>query len=135
MKTVLLHEYKFKKLIADNLQKAINDRYIEISDAEYERINSAIASYSEAIEEIYDNLQDVSFTEQQKSKILADIENLEADIQALKQSTLYTAEDGLYFTDETGNIGAKLDANGFHAININGASGTTGSADVTSSDY
>lgn len=135
MKTVLLHEYKYKKLIADNLQKAINDRYIEISDEEFTRVNNAIESYSTAIQEVYDNLSTVSFTEQQKSKILADIENLEADIQALKQSTLYTAEDGLYFTDETGNIGAKLDANGFHAININGVSGSTGSSGITSSDY
>ena len=135
MKTVLLHEYKYKKLIADNLQKAINDRYIEISDEEFTRVNNAIESYSAAIQEVYDNLSTVSFTEQQKSQILADIEKLEADIQALKQSTLYTAEDGLYFTDETGNIGAKLDADGFHAINISGVFGTTGSADVTSSDY
>ena len=121
MKTVLLHEYKQKKLIADNLQKMVNQRYIEISDAEYARINNAIQSYSESIEEIYDNLQDVSFTEPQKTKLLADIEKLEADILALKQSALYTQEDGLYFTDEDGNIGAKLDANGFQAINISGS--------------
>ena len=42
MKQVLLHEYKQKKLIADNLEKMINNRYIEISDEEYERINTAI---------------------------------------------------------------------------------------------
>lgn len=127
MKTVLLHEYKQKKFIADNLEKMINNRYIEISDAEYTRINNAIQSYSESIEEIYDNLQDVSFTEPQKTKLLADIEKLEADIQSLKQTTLYTQEDGLYFTDENGNIAAKLDSNGFEAINISGAiEGITG---------
>ena len=117
MKTVLAHEYKIKKRIADNLQKAIDKRYIEISDAEYERVNSAISFYSSAVSEIYDNLQNVVFTEPQKTKLLADLEKLEADIQALKQSTLYTQEDGLYFTDEDGNIGAKLDSNGFQAIN------------------
>lgn len=118
MKTVLAHEYKIKKRIADNLQNAINDRYINISDSEYERINNAMLSYSNSISEIYDELQDVAFTEPQKSKLLEDIEKLEADILALKRNTLYTQEDGLYFTDENGNIGAKLDANGFQAINI-----------------
>jgi hypothetical protein len=127
MKTVPLHEYKYKKRIADNLEEMVNKRYIEISDDEYDRINNAIQSYSESIEEIYDNLQDVSFTEPQKTKLLADIEKLEADILALKQSALYTQENGLYFTDEDGNIGAKLDSNGFEAINIGGAiEGITG---------
>lgn len=127
MKTVLLHEYKQKKFIADNLEKMINNRYIEISDEEYERVNHAVESYSNSIQEIYNELQDVAFTEPQKTKLLADIEKLEADILALKQSALYTQEDGLYFTDEDGNIAAKLDANGFQAINISGAiEGITG---------
>ena len=120
MKTVPYHEYKYKKLIADKLQNLVNKRYIEISDAEFARINNAIESYSESVEEIYDNLSTMTFTEPQKNKLLQDLEKLEADIQALKQSALYTQEDGLYFTDEDGNIGAKLDSNGFQAINISG---------------
>ena len=121
MKTVPLYEYKYKKLIADKLQNLINKRYIEISDAEFARINNAIESYSESVEEIYDNLSTMTFTEPQKNKLLQDLEKLEADILALKQSALYTQEDGLYFTDEDGNIAAKLDANGFQAINISGS--------------
>jgi len=132
MKTVLKHEYKLKKIIADNLENAINNRYIEIADDEYERINTAIESYSNAIQEVYDNLQDVAFTEPQKSKLLSDLEKLEADILALKQDTIYTIEDGLYFTDENGNIAAKLDSNGLRAVNIGGS---TSSGDITASDY
>ena len=70
MKTVPLREYKYKKLIADNLEQMVNERYIQISDAEYDRINNAINSYSTQIQEIYDNLQDVSFTEPQKNQLL-----------------------------------------------------------------
>lgn len=132
MKTVLKHEYKLKKIIADNLENTINNRYIEITDDEYERVNTAIESYSNAIQEVYDNLQDVAFTEPQKSKLLSDLEKLEADILALKQDTIYTIEDGLYFTDENGNIAAKLDSNGLRAVNIGGS---TSSGDITASDY
>lgn len=132
MKTVPLHEYKYKKLIADNLEQMVNKRYIEISDTEYERINNAIESYSTQVQEIYNDLQNVSFTEPQKNQLLLDLEKLESDIEKLKQDTIYTAEDGLYFTDENGNIAAKLDSNGLHAVNIGGS---TSSGDITASDY
>lgn len=116
MKTVPLHEYKYKKLIADNLQKTINDRYIEISDEEYDRINNAIDSYSNAIQEVYSHLQDIAFTEPQKNKLLYDIEQLEADIRALKQDTFLVKEKGLYFTDTEGHIAASIDETGMHTI-------------------
>lgn len=132
MKTVLAYEYKLKKHIADNLEKSIQKRYIEISDAEYERINTAIQTYSNSIEETYDQLKTMSFTEPQKNQLLLDLEKLEADIQKLKQDSIYTAEDGLYFTDENGNIAAKLDSNGLRAVNI-GVSSVT--SDITASDY
>lgn len=116
MKTVLLHEYKQKKFIADNLEKMINNRYIEISDEEYDRVNNAINSYSNSIKEIYNELQDVAFTESQKTKLLHDLEQLEADIKMLKQDTFIVENDGLYFTDDEGNVAAKLDNTGFHTI-------------------
>jgi len=116
MKTVLLHEYKQKKLIADNLEKMINNRYIEISDEEYERVNHAVLSYSNAIQEVYDNLQDVTFTAPQKNTLVHQLEQLEADIKALKQNIFLVEEDGLYFTDDEGNIAASLDNTGFHTI-------------------
>lgn len=116
MKTVLLHEYKIKKRIADNLQDMINQRYIEISDEEYERINTAVLNYSNAVQEIYDNLQDVSFTEPQKNQLLYQLDQLEADIKALRQNIYYVEEDGLFFTDDEGNVAANLDPNGFHTI-------------------
>ena len=116
MKTVLLHDYKRKKIIADNLQKMINNRYIEISDEEYERINTAIESYSNQVQEIYDNLQDIAFTEPQKNKLLHDLEQLEADIRSLKQDTFLVKENGLYFTDSDGHIAATIDENGMHTI-------------------
>lgn len=116
MKKVLLHEYKQKKLIADNLQDMINKRYIEISDEEYERVNTAIESYSNAIQEVYDNLQIVTFSEQQRSKLLHQLDQLEADIKSLKQDIFYVEEDGLYFTDDNGNVAASLDPTGFHTI-------------------
>ena len=46
MKTVLSSDYKYKKIIADNLQDILDRRYIEISDDEYERVNNAITTYS-----------------------------------------------------------------------------------------
>ena len=116
MKTVLWHEYKYKKHIADNLQQMINNRYVEISDEEYDRINNAIQSYSESIEEIYDNLQDVSFTENQKNHLLYQLDQLEADIRALKQDTFLVKESGLHFTDSEGHIAATIDENGMHTI-------------------
>ena len=116
MKRVPLHEYKYKKLIADKLEKMVNQRYVEISDEEFARINNAVESYSEAIQQVHSNLETVTFTEQQKSKLLQDIEQLEADIQALKQDTFYTDEEGLFFTDENGNIGAKLNQYGLETI-------------------
>ena len=116
MKTVLLHDYRLKKRIADNLNKMIQDRYIQISDDEYNRINNAINSYSTQVQEIYDNLQDISFTEQQRSKILYQLDQLEADIRALKTDTFLVKETGLHFTDSDGNIAATIDENGMHTI-------------------
>ena len=127
MKTVLLHEYKQKKYIADNLQRLINERYIEISDEEFNRVNTAITTYNAAIQELYDQLQDLTFTEGQKSQLLQDIEQLEADIRMLKQDTFYVQEDGLYFTDNNGYIGAQLTDDGFSSI------GNT--SDIVLTDY
>jgi archaellum component FlaC len=94
----------------------INKRYIEISDEEYERVNTAIESYSNAIQEVYDNLQIVTFSEQQRSKLLHQLDQLEADIKSLKQDIFYVEEDGLYFTDDNGNVAASLDPTGVHTI-------------------
>lgn len=116
MKTVPLHDYKYKKLIADNLQKMVNQRYIEISDEEYDRINNAVESYSTQVQEIYDNLQDISFTENQKNQLLYHLDQLEADIRALKQDTFLVKESGLHFTDSEGNIAVTIDENGMHTI-------------------
>lgn len=116
MKTVPLHEYKYKKLIADNLEEMVNKRYIEISDEEYDRINNAIISYSTQVQEIYDNLKEVSFTEQQKSQLLYHLEQLEADIRTLKQDTFLVKETGLHFTDSDGHIAATIDETGMHTI-------------------
>ena len=85
MKTVNKAEYIIKKRIVDNLEEMIEQRYIEISDEEYSRINNGIDTYSNLIQEIYDHLQNITFTEQQKSELLQKIELLEADIEALKQ--------------------------------------------------
>ena len=124
MKTVLLHDYVHKKLIADNLQKLINERYTEISDEEYSRINTAIDSYNEAIQELYDHLHDITFTEQQKSQLLLKIERIETDIKSLKENMFDVNETGLYFTDEEGNIGAKIVNTGLYAINLDGSGST-----------
>lgn len=116
MKQVLLHEYKQKKLIADNLEKMINNRYIEISDEEYDRINTAVTAYNAAIEEVYDQLQNVVFTEPQKNALLHQLDQLEADIKALKTDVFYVSEEGLHFTDDEGHIAATIDENGVHTI-------------------
>jgi hypothetical protein len=94
----------------------VNNRYIEISDEEYDRINNAIESYSNQIQEIYNDLQDVSFTEPQKNQLLYHLEQLEADIRALKQDTFLVKETGLHFTDSDGHIAATIDETGMHTI-------------------
>lgn len=116
MKTVPLHDYKHKKLIADNLSDMINDRYIEITDEEFDRINTAITQYNEAIDEMYDHLVEVSLSEEQKSYLALRLEQLAADIRALKTDTFFVNEGGLHFTDDQGNIAATIDENGMHTI-------------------
>lgn len=116
MKTVPLHDYKHKKLIADNLSDMINDRYIEITDEEFDRINTAITQYNEAIDEMYDRLVEVSLSEEQKSYLALRLEQLAADIRALKTDTFFVTEEGLHFTDDQGNIAATIDENGMHTI-------------------
>ena len=116
MKNIPFHEYKYKKFIADNLEKMTNKRYIEISDEEYSRINTALDTYNESITEINDHLHNISFTEEQKSSILSKLDQLEADIRALRQDTLYVTQSGLHFTDDQGNIGATLNEYGLQTI-------------------
>ena len=116
MKNVILHEYKYKKFISDHLQKMIDNRYVQISDEEYNRINNAIDTYSNEVEEIHTDLMLMSFTEEQRTQLLRKIDQLEADIRALRQDTLYVTQSGLHFTDDEGNIGATLDDNGLHTI-------------------
>lgn len=148
MKTVLLSDYKYKKMIADNLQSMINKRYVEISDDEYERVNSAIATYNEEAQSIYDDLYDIfvqdhseliSKVEQLEddvedlkgnSDVLDEIEQLEEDIAKLQQNEFEVEENGIYFVDEEGYIGVKINQSGLHAINID-ESGTSGGSSAS----
>lgn len=148
MKTVLSSDYKYKKIIADNLQDILDRRYIEISDDEYERVNNAIATYNTEAQSIYDNLYDVfvqdhseliSKVEQLEddvedlkgnSDVLDEIEQLEEDIAKLQQNEFEVEENGIYFVDEEGYIAVKINQAGLHAINID-ESGTSGGSSVS----
>ena len=141
MKTVLLHEYKTKKVIADNLQSLINRRFLDISDEEYERINDAIDEYNEAAEAEFNRLADIEAISINNAEITSKLTELETDITYLKNATPVEVEEtGLYFVDDDGYVGAKIINDGFFAINIdpnNSGSGSSSSisGDLTIIDY
>lgn len=85
-------EYVYKKTIADNLDEMIAKKFIEISDEEYERINTAIDSYSQAVNNTYRELNNVILTEEQKTQLLLKLQQLELDIDALKEVAYDTIE-------------------------------------------
>ena len=47
MVTVNKSEYTLYKRIADNIDERINNKFIEISEEEYDRINDALSRYNE----------------------------------------------------------------------------------------
>lgn len=85
-------EYVYKKTIADNLDEMIAKKFIEISDEEYERINTAIDSYSQAVNQRLAELNNVILTEEQKTQLLLKLRQLELDIDALKEVAYDTIE-------------------------------------------
>jgi len=85
-------EYVYKKTIADNLDEMIAKKFIEISDEEYERINTAIDSYSQAVNQRLAELNNVILTEEQKTQLLLKLQQLELDIDALKEVAYDTIE-------------------------------------------
>lgn len=109
MKTVLLNEYKFGKAIADNLETLLSNKYTEISDEEYTRVKEAIDEY------LSGSNNAKSFATSISSKEIIDLRNM---ISALKPLSYEVEEDGLYFVDEEGNIGAKIISTGLYAINL-----------------
>jgi cell shape-determining protein MreC len=78
-------EYRSKKIIADNLNAMIDKKFIEISTDEYNRVNAAIDSYSNAINQKISELHNIAITEEQKTELIAKLEQLERDIDALKE--------------------------------------------------
>lgn len=135
MKTVLLHEYNAKKIIADNLAIITgNSRYKNISDAEFARINNAIDTYNQAAQTEYDGLHDLAQIEQQNSELSLRLEQIESEILGLADNNIIDVqEDGFYFVDEYGRIGAKIINTGFYAINFNDSSNSGGGSGSGSS--
>lgn len=78
-------EYTYKKVIADNLEEMINKKFIEISNEEYDRINNAIDTYSEAITQKIEELNNVVITTEQKAQLILKLQKLESDINDLKE--------------------------------------------------
>ena len=116
MKTVLLHEYKFGKTIADNLEALIANKYTEISDEEYTRVQEAISEY----------LSNSNYSKILGSSISSkEIMELREMISSLKPISYEVDEDGLYFVDEDGYIGAKIISTGFYSINGSNNDGPT----------
>lgn len=138
MKTVLLHEYNAKKIIADNLAIITsNGRYKNISNEEFARINNAIDSYNQAAQTEYDRLHDLNQIEQQNGELTSRVEQLEYLVTNFHSNDIIDVEeDGFYFIDEAGNIGAMITSTGFYAINSNnsGSGSGNGSSSSTQGD-
>ena len=115
MQTLRTHEYKRGKLIADNLQQLLASKYVEISDEEYERIQTALATYNGDEMNEDDGVSSEEFIELQKM-----VEDLRQEITNNKSLIYDVQQDGLYFVDENGYIVAKIISTGFYAINLDG---------------
>ena len=85
MKIVSKSDYYIKKHIADNLEDVISSKFIEISDEEFDRINTAIISYNEQVSELQEELAMIDFTPEQKTELFNRLDQLAADIEALRQ--------------------------------------------------
>jgi len=130
MKTVLLHEYNAKKILADNITLLTgNSRYKNISDAEFERINNAIDTYTQSAQTEFDHLHDIGQIEQQNGELSSRVTQLESLITNFHSNDIIEVEeDGFYFIDEEGNIGAMITSGGVYAINLNNSGGNSGSS-------
>ena len=133
MKTVLLHEYNAKKVLADNISiLSGSSRYKNISDAEFTRINNAIDTYVQSARAEFDQLHDIGQIESQggtDANTLSRLEQLETAITNFHSNDIIEVEeDGFYFIDEAGNIGAMITGTGFYAINSNNSGGNSGSS-------
>lgn len=141
MKTVLSHEYNTKKILADNILIAIANKYKNISDSEFQRINDAIDTYIQSSQNEFDYLHNISQNNQENTTIISRIEQLEDLVANFHDNDIVDVEEsGLYFTDEDGYIVAKITNLGFFAINIdqtnNSGSGSSSiSGDLTVIDY
>ena len=113
MKTILSYDYKYKKFIANNLQRLIAKKWTEISDEEYDSLQTAFAEY----------MSDEDYSEQEDSASAAELEELRQEIAAIKPASYEVQQDGLYFVDENGYIVAKIISTGFYAINFDGTGG------------
>lgn len=139
MKTVLLHEYNAKKILADNITLLTNNsRYKNISDAEFERINNAIDTYTQSAQTEFDHLHDIGQIEQQNSELSSRVTQLESLITNFHDNDIIEVEeDGFYFIDEDGNIGAMINNTGFYSINLNntGNGGSSTPSGLVAVDY
>ena len=130
MKTVLLHEYNAKKILADNITLLTNNsRYKNISDAEFERINNAIDTYTQSAQTEFDHLHDIGQIEQQNGELSSRVTQLESLITNFHSNDIIEVEeDGFYFIDDEGHIGAMITSGGIYAINLNNSGGNSGSS-------
>ena len=130
MKTVLLHEYNAKKILADNITLLTNNsRYKNIPDAEFERINNAIDTYTQSAQTEFDHLHDIGQIEQQNGELSSRVTQLESLITNFHSNDIIEVEeDGFYFIDDEGYIGAMITNGGIYAINLNNSGGNSGSS-------
>lgn len=84
MVTVNKSEYVLYKHIADNIDKCINNKFIEISEEEYDRINDALSRYNAVISNISQNFIYMYMTTENKNLFLEKIEQLEQAVNELK---------------------------------------------------
>lgn len=116
MKTLLTYKYKYKKIIADNLQRLLAIKETEISDEEYASIAEAIETYLGNAEQEETEENTVSY--QEFLSLCEEVALLRSEIEDNTSLGFDVQEDGLYFVDEQGYIVAKITATGLYAINL-----------------
>ena len=84
MVTVNKSEYTLYKRIADNIDERINNKFIEISEEEYDRINDALSRYNETISNISQSFIYMYMTTENKNLFLEKIAQLEQAVNELK---------------------------------------------------
>lgn len=104
--------------VADALE---GTQQIEDMDAAVAAVQQAAQENEQTIQNIVNSLAVVQTTGQSASDVMSQ-KAVTDEIDAIKglatRGSYYVVQDGLFFVDEEGYIGVKIDSNGLQAINL-----------------